>query len=59
MGLFKRVGRQVEQFKRTAEEAAAERADYRCRDCGERFHADHDSCPECGADAVERVTDAE
>ncbi|QZP38134.1 hypothetical protein [Halobaculum magnesiiphilum] len=52
MGLFSRLGRQVEQFKRSAKEAAEEEAEYRCRTCDARFHADHDLCPECGADAV-------
>lgn len=59
MGLFERLGRQVEQFKQTATQAAAESANYECRACGERLHSPHDECPECGAEAVsERDGDA-
>jgi rRNA maturation endonuclease Nob1 len=59
MGIFNRLGRQVETFKKRAETAAAETAEYQCTACKTRFHVDHESCPECGADAVERVADAE
>ena len=52
MGLFEKFGRQVEQFKRTAKEAAEEDANYRCRACDARFNAHNDQCPECGAQEV-------
>lgn len=52
MGLFERLGREVEEFRQTARRTAAESADYRCRACGERLHTDHEQCPECGADHV-------
>ncbi|NHN46583.1 hypothetical protein G9464_03090 [Halostella sp. JP-L12] len=52
MGLFERVGRQVEQFRQTAKETAAENARYQCRECGARFNAHEGQCPECGADEV-------
>ncbi|WP_290815335.1 zinc ribbon domain-containing protein [Halovivax sp.] len=52
MGFFENLGRKVEEFKRTAEETAAEGTSHACRSCGERFYADHDECPECGAEAV-------
>lgn len=52
MGFFENLGRKVEEFKRTAEETAAEEATHGCRSCGERFYRDHDECPACGADAV-------
>ena len=57
MGLFRRFGREVEQFKQTAteaaeEEAAPEDADYQCRACDARLNAGHDECPECGAEEV-------
>lgn len=53
MGFFNELGRQVEQFKRTATNAAAGRAAYRCRACDERFESQHDQCPECGDGPVE------
>lgn len=56
MSFFKRVGRQVEQFKQTAKGAAEEDADYRCQTCDARFHSHHDHCPECGAENVVSVT---
>lgn len=55
MGLFERLGRGVEEFKQTAQRAAAESAAYRCRACGERLQTDHEQCPECGAARVEPV----
>ncbi|MFB6163911.1 MAG: DUF1272 domain-containing protein [Haloarculaceae archaeon] len=57
MGIFRDIGRRVEEFKQTAEETAAETAAYECRDCGERFHADHDACPECGGTVAERPSE--
>lgn len=52
MGLFKRVGRQVEQFKQTAKNAAEEDATYQCQGCGKSFDTQHDQCPSCGAETV-------
>lgn len=52
MGLFRKVGRQVEQFKRTATETAEKDASYRCRACDARFDAHDDQCPECGATEI-------
>lgn len=57
MGIFNEVGRRVERFRQTAKETAAESAAYECGACEERFHADHDECPECGATAVESVAE--
>lgn len=57
MGFFRRVGRQVEQFTRTAKEAAEENADYQCRACTARYHTRHDQCPKCGAREVTATTD--
>jgi len=52
MGLFNKLGRQVEQFKQDAKEAAEESAVYQCRVCGARFHTEYDECPECGAQEI-------
>ena len=49
MGFFREVGRQVEQFKRTAKETAEEDASRRCRACDARVNTRHDECPACGA----------
>ena len=56
MGLFKQVGRQIEQFKQTATETAEESADYQCRGCDSRFHTYHDQCPKCGAQTISSTT---
>lgn len=58
MGFFENLGRKVEEFKRTAQETAAEEATHVCRSCGERFYTNHDDCPECGAAVVARGNDA-
>jgi len=55
MGLFEKAGRRFEQFKQRASDAAAAEADYECADCGERLYADAETCPECGAAAVESL----
>ena len=52
MGFFERVGRQVEQFKQTAKEAADENADYQCQSCNALFNANNDQCPECGSEEI-------
>ncbi len=59
MGFFKRIGRQVEQFKQTAKEVAEEDADYQCQACDARFHTNHDQCPKCGAQKVAPTTTEE
>lgn len=50
MGIFRRIGRNVEEFKQEAQRAAE--ADYRCTACDELLDADADACPACGEDAV-------
>lgn len=52
MGLFRKLGKQVEQFKQSAKTAADEAAGYECAACGARFHTEQDGCPECGSDEV-------
>ncbi|ODR81097.1 hypothetical protein BG842_01980 [Haladaptatus sp. W1] len=52
MGLFKNIGRKVEEFKQTSEAVAAEEASYECTDCGKRLYTSHDVCPECGGTVV-------
>jgi rRNA maturation endonuclease Nob1 len=52
MGLFNKLGRQVEQFKQNAKEVAEKQAPYRCQACDARFHTEYDECPECGAQEV-------
>jgi len=51
MGLFNRLGREVEQFKQSAMGAAAA-DEFRCVDCGAEFATAYEACPECDADAV-------
>ena len=57
MGLFNRLGREVEQFKQTAKDSAAEQFDYRCEACDSRFAKNHDYCPDCGTQAVVDTTE--
>ena len=59
MGLFRDIGRRVERFKSEVESVADEQASHGCSACGERFFTDHETCPECGADAVEPLDPAE
>lgn len=59
MGFFKRIGRQVEQFKQTAAETAEKDATCRCRDCDARFHTLHDRCPECDSQSIVPTTTGE
>ncbi|UPV75423.1 hypothetical protein M0R89_04980 [Halorussus limi] len=49
MGLFRDLGNKVEKFKQASEAAADEEASHECRDCGERFFSDRETCPECGS----------
>jgi len=57
MGIFNRLGREVEEFKQNAKQAADERHDYRCEACDARFSTAYDECPDCGADAVVAADD--
>ncbi|MFB6140136.1 MAG: hypothetical protein ABEJ26_06850 [Halosimplex sp.] len=52
MGLFNRLGREVEEFRQTAKQSARESHDYRCEACEARFSVDSETCPECGSDDV-------
>jgi rubrerythrin len=54
MGLFNRLGREVEKFKQSAT-AASEESEYVCRECGAEFATDYDACPECDSEHVEPV----
>ena len=56
MGLFRKLGKQVEQFKQDAKSAADEGAEYECAACGERFHAPQDVCTECGSNDIVAIT---
>lgn len=53
MGLFRDIGRNYEEFKKEVTETAGETADFHCTACDAAVHVDTDTCPECGADAVE------
>ncbi|WP_436908520.1 hypothetical protein [Halosimplex marinum] len=59
MGIFNRLGREVEEFKQSAKQAAEEGRDYRCEACDARFSTDYEECPDCGAEAVVAATDDE
>jgi uncharacterized OB-fold protein len=52
MGLFRDLGRRVEEMKRAASDAADETATHECEDCGATLYTDHETCPECGSEAV-------
>ena len=52
MSLFRDLGQKVEEFKQASTAAAEEEASHECRDCGERFFSDRESCPECGSENV-------
>jgi rRNA maturation endonuclease Nob1 len=59
MGLFKNIGRKVEEFKQTSEAVAAEEARYECTECGKRLYTNHDACPECGGTVVSLADESE
>ena len=59
MGLFNKLGRQIEQFRQDAKEAAEETVDYQCQACHARFHTEYDECPECGAQEVTLITNSD
>lgn len=59
MGLFEKVGRRFEQFKQEASDAAEEQAEYECEACEKRLFTAHDTCPECGAEAVVPIESGE
>jgi rRNA maturation endonuclease Nob1 len=48
MGLFSKLGRQVEEFKQTAKNAAKRTEAVQCPACDEQFDSTHEQCPECG-----------
>lgn len=53
MGLFRRLGRQVERFK--SEAAAEAHSRYQCESCGARFSERHEQCPKCSSQDVTPV----
>jgi uncharacterized OB-fold protein len=55
MGLFNRLGREVEKLKQKADTARAEQATHGCENCGELFYSARESCPECSSDAVVEI----
>ncbi|WP_246986145.1 hypothetical protein [Halorientalis marina] len=63
MGLFNRLGREVEQFKQTASDAAEENKGPQCPACDAALPADFlddlpADCPECGT-TLEPADDGE
>jgi uncharacterized OB-fold protein len=52
MGLFRELGNKVEKLKQASQAAADEGASHECRDCGERFFADRETCSECDSTDV-------
>lgn len=59
MGIFNELGRQIEQFKQNAKDAADESAEYQCQACNARFHTEYEECPDCGAQEVTSLTNRE
>ncbi|WP_435157198.1 hypothetical protein [Haladaptatus sp. DFWS20] len=58
MGLFKNLGRKVEEFKKTSEAVAEEGASYECGSCGERFYVEKSECSECGGTVASVVKES-
>ena len=57
MGLFRDLGKKVEEFKQASGAATSEEATHECRDCGERFFAAREACSECGSSDVVSVSE--
>ncbi len=60
MGLFKKLGRQAEQFKRDMKSAAEETTDsdeptYYCTHCETQFGGPSEHCPECNSTDIRVV----
>lgn len=53
MGIFRDAGRKFEETKRSLLEG--EDADFVCTACEKPLTQTYDTCPHCGADAVEAV----
>lgn len=52
MGLFNKLGREVERFTQDAKAAADEDLEYECASCGKQFFTPPDECPVCGSTDV-------
>jgi rRNA maturation endonuclease Nob1 len=48
--VFRELGRRAEQFKQDMDGAAAENADYECKECESRFAVKPEQCPDCGSE---------
>jgi len=59
MGLFNRLGREVEEFVQTAKRAADEADAFRCPACERVVEGEHERCPHCGERDLEPTTVAE
>ncbi|NHN60328.1 MULTISPECIES: hypothetical protein [Halorussus] len=57
MGIFRDLGKKVEEFKQASNAVASEDATHECRDCGERFFADRETCSECGSSDVASLSE--
>lgn len=57
MKFLRKIGREVEKVKQSAESATGDGDTYACGECGGAFGTDHDYCPDCGEPALERVDD--
>ena len=55
MGMFERLGEEVERFKQEAMAARDDSAGYRCRDCEETFFSEQERCPACESEAIDRL----
>lgn len=52
MGLFNKLGRQVEKVKQSAEGVAKNSETSQCPACDAQFDGTHEYCPECGEEMV-------
>lgn len=50
--VFRKLGRRTEQFKQDVDTAAAENADYECRECEARSAVKPKRCPDCGSENI-------
>lgn len=55
MSLFSDLGEKVERFKQSAVSASEDQAEFVCRACEEPVYTDQETCPHCGAEAVEPI----
>lgn len=57
MGLFRDLGKKVEEFKQNIEREKAAEVEMVCSACGEQYFTTQDVCSECGSSELISIGD--